>query len=316
MRHFFPFLLLVCEAILPVLALSCSHLEYTPDCSDACVSDTCYNTCAMRVWGGSLSISKAHVFIYDSNNRLESYYDSDTSAGSISLIASKGHKKAVIISQFPENELYFERIGTCDAMAETTVSYLIEDPSSPFLSAVYEYDSDNEIDRTDIIELQPLLARIEIRYFAADFSGEPYSGSKFSDAKAYLVDINGNYGILGTYAGESELLNNGGFDYYGLSRIRHPEMLYSSIVEGAVLYCYPGQETKLVIEGTIDGNTYYYPIDLNATGEMVCGGNYIYDIFIKKKGVTDPETIADPQTITIKTKRNPWVEKEGQNERF
>ena len=75
-------------------------------------------------------------------------------------------------------------------------------------------------------------------------------------------------------------------------------------------------QERLVIEGKIDGTTYYWP--LTAGGEMGIERNmtYNYNILIRRKGTTDPDTPVEPKDIDIELNIKTWTEKENYQVRF
>ena len=68
--------------------------------------------------------------------------------------------------------------------------------------------------------------------------------------------------------------------------------------------------TRLVIEGKIDSETYYWPITINPDNGMERGARYSYDILIRRKGVTDPDIPIDLSNAEIKLTIKPWIEKD------
>jgi hypothetical protein len=51
--------------------------------------------------------------------------------------------------------------------------------------------------------------------------------------------------------------------------------------------------TRLVLEGKIKGETYYWPVAINRTGDglgIEANTRYVFDFTIRRKGVRDPDT--------------------------
>ena len=80
------------------------------------------------------------------------------------------------------------------------------------------------------------------------------------------------------------------------------------------LYCYPNDSdddmmgsppTRMVVQGDIDGATYYYPVDINREGFGYTSGphglsrnvKYSYSLLITRKGSTDPDTPVPPAQV-------------------
>ena len=90
------------------------------------------------------------------------------------------------------------------------------------------------------------------------------------------------------------------------------------------LRCYPNmasQEgpgspfTRLVIQGQLDGDVWYWPIDINrgegCTTEGIEGNcAYTFDIVLTRKGSADPDTAIKTESATIMMEVEKWEEKE------
>ena len=93
---------------------------------------------------------------------------------------------------------------------------------------------------------------------------------------------------------------------------------------GIRLLCYPNistQEsigtpfTRLVIEGKIQGETWYWPININrdsGSGHEGISRNrrYVYDITIRSRGTKDPDTPIVPEMAVTTFTTEKWEEKE------
>ena len=71
-----------------------------------------------------------------------------------------------------------------------------------------------------------------------------------------------------------------------------------------------------MIEGMLDGELYYWPIDINRDADSheygVLGGHrYIYDIKITRKGSSDPDIPVRTEDFVISQKIAEWREKEN-----
>ena len=62
-----------------------------------------------------------------------------------------------------------------------------------------------------------------------------------------------------------------------------------------------------MIEGKIGSDIYYWPIGL---GTLDRGKRYSYNILIRRKGVSDPDTVIDPADLEFNFRIKPWTEKE------
>lgn len=181
------------------------------------------------------------------------------------------------------------------------------------------------------IELRPLASEIVLHSLSCDFSDRPYAGEKLRNVKVYLTNVNAQCGILDD--GEispSRIINYGRLSTQDLARFRDKSMIYRELTmdigkdtEQVDLRfrCYPNNAaeetpgtpfTRMVIEGEISGNTFYWPIDINR--EDACGidrnRRYCYDIRITRKGSYDPDTPVCPMQAEIKFEIKEWKEME------
>ena len=186
-----------------------------------------------------------------------------------------------------------------------------------------------------IAETLPLTSEIVVEKIGCDFSGTPYSQSVIQDLKIYLTNVCASCPII--YNEEykpNRIINTGGFNQTDISTFRSPDIIFRSLTEqlgmssicpGISLLCYPtpAQEespgsphTRLVLEGKIDSQIYYWPITIAPGSGIGRGNRYVYDILIRRKGVTDPDTPIDIKSIDIQLKTKPWIEKEDYSVSF
>lgn len=327
MRHKTTYLLLViCLAILPVCVMSCSYYGNTPAFS----ADDLTNTpISFRPAGGfPFLYDNAFAFIYndDASRKLDSWQEVSLKDDRITLASGSGGKLAVMVVNYFFTQFMTYNVGSFDSINSLLVPYSLQDPKLPTCCGVLHYNTLKP--GLNYMEISPLMARVEIREFKVDFSGTGYSSSRLENARVYLTNLNGLCPLGGNPDYAREIINQGYYDYNVCSKLAHPEMTISEDVKGAVLYCFPnnadtvwdGAEqisfaTKLVIEGTIDGTTYYYPIRIGDS-HVQKGANYVYDITLKRKGCLDPDGELDQHTAQINLIYNPWTEKENADEIF
>ena len=133
------------------------------------------------------------------------------------------------------------------------------------------------------INLERMVSKIILKSITTKFAGTPYQGCCLKNPKAYLINIKGSKLI---YDGNKPrmgdiILNRGGKIDEDISSCQDKNLFYkdfpSSINdtgfnEEIILYSYSNEIseenvndkfTRLVIEGEINGITYYYPININ-----------------------------------------------------
>ena len=182
--------------------------------------------------------------------------------------------------------------------------------------------ADGEVGKA--VVLKPLAAQVCIDRISCDFSGTPYAGQGIKSARAYLTNVNGTYSLMGSGSrGPERLINQGMLRKDNLSAFREPDLIFAELAENIGttslqpdinFLCFPNSGsdnpgspcTRLVIEGKIDGMTYYWPISIK---DIVRNCSYIFDIVIRRKGTSDPDIPVDLEEFTIQYEIKPWEEK-------
>ena len=186
------------------------------------------------------------------------------------------------------------------------------------------------------MELRKMAGEVVLRSIRCDFSGTGYEEETITDACVYLTNVNtqctltadGHITPLGT-------ANPGGLDPEDVECFNEPDMIFRKMEEDIGLtpsyvdmsfICYPNTSlregpgtpfTRLVIEGKVSGETFWWPIDINREEGIQEPGihrncRYIFDIVITRKGNKDPDTAIGKETADIIMETRPWNEKEGQ----
>ena len=170
-------------------------------------------------------------------------------------------------------------------------------------------------DRRGVLELKPLLTRISLHSLCCDFHARPYKDAVLEDVKVYLVNINRTVSFFddGSATVPASWLNMGGLenDGDGVSLGDVSGM----ILPDAAFYCYPNSTveeslgrplTRLVIEGTLLGERYYYPVNLPAIGRAE---DIVLDVTITRTGTSDPDSPAGTGTVLCGMTVRPWDER-------
>ena len=180
-----------------------------------------------------------------------------------------------------------------------------------------------------VIEFKPLTCEIVIETIGYDFKGTTYPEASIKNVKIYLTNVCATYPLrYGSNYKASRIINTGMLNPDDLKNFRYPEIIARTVaekLEDEIMYpdirllCYPNipeeespgsPHTRLVIEGEINGHLYFWPISINNGNGIERGHRYVYNLFITRKGVTDPDIPVEPQSIEIKTTIKPWKEKE------
>ena len=184
-----------------------------------------------------------------------------------------------------------------------------------------------------------MVARICLDKISINFEDSPYEEMKLTNVQAYLANVTGNKIIFdGSDCEEKTILNNGGLVESDTAGNAMKGLIHENIGKEIsqnepyagkhYFYCYEnaissetGSEkfTRLVIQAELNGETYYYPVNINrpSAGALAAGKNgisrncrYIYDITVTRSGTTDPDIVADPSMIQVRCDILPWEELE------
>lgn len=193
---------------------------------------------------------------------------------------------------------------------------------------------------TCTIGLSPMASEVWLRSLACDFSLISGYGRNLQDIKVYLTNVNSACCLTSESVEKpKEIMNQGKLDEDALSKMREPDIIMQNINVhvGIVPYradirllCYPNScltegpgtpFTRLVIEGKLDDETYWWPININR-GEGISNPGihrncrYIYDIILKRKGSKDPDTAIEMEHADIKLETRQWNEKDNYSVSF
>lgn len=187
------------------------------------------------------------------------------------------------------------------------------------------------------VDMRNIACEIVLNSIRCDFEGKAYEGCKITDVTAYLTNVNSRCSISadGNILPLS-IVNAGRYDPEDLSDFAEPDLVFRKVTQdigdrridlGLSFICYPNASpeegpgtpfTRLVIEGSIEGEKFWWPIDINREEGSENPGihrnrRYIFDIVIKRKGSSDPDITVDTETAEIQKNIRPWKEKEEQH---
>jgi len=317
-------LLIILKATLATLAVSCSTVEVTPAPFSllACISGAGEPSSGEAgPFSGAATTAPGNLYllIYDAQSGLlETFTCRSGIPKQVEFGSSNGPKLAVALANVPENFLNSNIINSYESICSACRSFVDEDPDALTLSAQTSFNAHSGAVLR--LNLTPLVSRITVRSLKVDFSGRSYSDAKLKDIRAYIINANGRCPVLSDGAVRAtEILCQGGFNPSDTSRMKHPEMLVSECVPGCRLFCYPCAivpelcTSRLVIEASIEGQTYYYPIDICSPTGVPRGESLIYDITITRKGSLNPDIPLEAGTVSVSWNISDWKEYEEEN---
>lgn len=280
------------------------------------------------------SVGNLDIFIFedDAQGKLDSYQQTPIGTEgkhTVTVASTKGKKRIVMIANSHRERAHWAGIRTYEGLAKEKASLYDEDICFPTMYGETVFTAEDGVERT--VTLRPLVSEIRLGSIRCDFSGKEYDGEILKDIKVYLTNVNAECRIMQEHdftAGT--IVNTGSLDMQELDRFRFPELVYRTLGKdvgketcctSVKLYCYPNESayetpgtpfTRLVIEGTIGGRTWYYPIGINReSGNTGIGRNcsYVYNLTILRTGSTDPDAAVSGETVIVNSQIIPWDER-------
>lgn len=276
------------------------------------------------------------IFTFDDDRlmRLDSYRSTYASGSERIGIHSRGGNKIVFICANSKTDRYgWSDITSFPSLDNHSADLTKEDPQALFMTGKCHV----EAGKSELyeVDLRPLASEICLRSISCDFTGKSYAGSVLKNVSVYLTNVNSQCSITADgMVMPAQIVNNGRLNEDDVAGFEYPEIIFRRLKQSVGsrkittdirLLCYPNTAdregpgspfTRLVIEGEIDGKTYWWPIEVNRDGNGEDEGifrnrRYVYDIVIRRKGMTDPETPIATEDIDISIETTTWNEKES-----
>lgn len=281
----------------------------------------------------------AEVFVYNDDHlrRLDTYQKVPLKDGRATVAYTPGDKLMAFLSNGPSRAYLWQETNSFAYIESLEADFALEREGAHIMSGICRHP------REKSVELEPLVSQVILRSIRCDFSQRPYHGATLTEGKVYLTNASSickifsfdDFPTRGT-------LNTGGLNALDLSHLNSPALLYGELPKeigkekvyvDKILYCYPNTNiedtpltpfTRLVVEGKINGQLWYYPININRRGigptqgleGVDRGKSYIYDLTILRTGTTDPDSPITPFEVKITCSVAPWVEKGKRDEVF
>lgn len=268
----------------------------------------------------------------DGLKRLDSYQRFQGSAEEILDLASrKGEKIIAALANCSADRFTWAGINSYESLKSVLKELKDENPETPAMSGSCRVTA---TDKGEIsLELEALMAEIELNSLCFDFSSMPNGSVKITEVKAYITNVNASSPLLYEDSFSISSIINYGKDVPAeYENFLHPEIIFKNIADEigseiifpkARFYCYQNESertalgrpgTRLVIEAKINGEKYYYPIEINREGFGFTGGTpgikrnkkYVYNIIISRFGTKDPDIPAKSETMNIDLKIQDW----------
>ena len=278
---------------------------------------------------GDVSYSSMDLFFFDDTSpyALDSYertkytyrYTATSTAGVKNIVALSGVK----------GDLYrWAGIRNFKDLKDTQMPLSGEDPENPVMRGTARINT--RLQSSIKIDMRPLLAKVTLNNLTISFSDPGLKGRSLDSVRVYLTNVSATCSPLHTNSDRpTRYLCSGGFspaDTAGVGDMIYYEykhILWSGTTHiGKTFYCYPNfpekegagtPRTRLVVEGRLDGETWYYPIDIGGKDNpgICCGDYYVMDVVITRLGSQDPDIPISEGTAAVRTWVKDWDEREN-----
>ncbi len=319
-------------SLLPALSCGCTAEGLVPSAGTA----DCKATIQLNGKMSADDLTSMDIFVFkdddlqtlDCYQRIERPEEWDGN-----VCSSAGDRTMIICANSGKGVNEWARIRSREGLEKISASLEQESRDHPFMSGEARIIAREGLQISADLSLRPLASEIWLRSICCDFTDKPYAGEEITEVKVYLTNINAECGMLDE--GEilpRRLINSARLCPEDLDSFDDPGLIYQELdmnigrawVKPEIrLWCYPSNASeesigtpfsRLVIEGKIAGQTYYWPVNINrnsGSGGIDRNRQYIYDIKITRKGSTDPDIPVEVDDIEMTIKTAIWEEKEN-----
>lgn len=250
-------------------------------------------------------VKRLDIFIFNADNGVLDSWQTHSGHISTGVTARSGHGPRIIaaIANMKTSPEMLASIRSYDDLKNIEAELANDSPEYPIMSGTTSYESGS--DRECTITLTPVLCEISLS-LKCRFGGE-WKGAEMKDVQVFLTGVSGRTALTaGSPSPPTEILNIGGLSEFDLQRLAVPRMLCVPLgdiksTDGssrvyASLYAYPNNTkteslgspfTRIVIEGKVNGEVWYYPIPLK---DLQRNTYYSMDLTITQAGSKEPFT--------------------------
>ena len=206
------------------------------------------------------------------------------------------------------------------ALFEQQTALLAEDDLKNFIM-IGGTQEQLQLATTVSFSIKRLVTRVQVSSIRTAFASGPYEGLSLTEVKAYLLNAQASKYLYNGTGDNLKVYNQGAYKADDAGACTMPGMIYDNLgadIQDAgystqhYIYCYANgfteetaenRFTRLVIEGKLNGITYYYPIVLEELERNCC---YSLDVTIKRPGSTDPDSEVEKGTILATLTVQDW----------
>ena len=327
----------ICIFLLPTLFSCKGYIEGTSETDDIGVETAIMMNDDVK----SAEVESLDIFAFDIGDtmHLDSYQHIDDYDTSDISIRSQSGRKHIFICANGQRSIYdWAGINSMESIDKIYVDLRKERRDA--LCATAEGIVTAGDGKVYKMELKKIASEIVLNSIKCDFSGKSYEGESLTDVRVYLTNVNAECRLTADgHILPSGMINSGGPDLDDIESLAESDMLYRKIDRPVgnrrinvdiSLICYPNTSTiegpgtafsRLVIEGKIEGETFWWPININREKDADEPGvhrnsRYIYDVTITRKGTKDPDTVIDTESAEISMRISSWNKKDERVELF
>ena len=286
--------------------------------------------------------SSLDIFIFNDDvmQRLDCYQrEINPDPDEVKILSQQGDKLLMACANTHQSADDWMNIRSASALDGFKTEIENETREHPAMSCSLHLNAQNDTSILYALPMSRISSEITLRSIACDFKGRPYEGERLRNVKVYLTNVNATYPIWKECTYPERIINHRQYCEEDMALMKDRSLLSADITEeigqracmpDINLRCYPNTSTaespgsaytRLVIQGDLDGLTWFWPININRSASGVGEGikrnmSYTYDIIITRKGSADPDTAISTESITIKMNVKEWTEKEDYQVRF
>lgn len=250
-------------------------------------------------------INNVQVFVFDRLGVLEATTVSESA--SISVKCRTGIKTIVALA----NAEAVGNVGTYEELAHRRADLMTMTEGNEVMVGVTQ--DTLKTDRKVLLNVRRLAAKVCLNHISVNFQGPQYLNKRVTLKSIYLMNAAGDKCYLADDA-PSKWYNEGKYEPDNCPSVIYDGNIGDVIISGSnsryvehYFYCYPNgadKKTYLVVETEIDGETFYYPVDL---GVVESGHCYTCYLRIRHLGSYSPDIPVKDISVNSDVTVYPWV---------
>ncbi len=281
------------------------------------------------------TVNTLEIFVFDNeqdSKSLDAYKKIDSSEGldDIQIKASTGAKVIYVIAN-SHRDNWTDITTLSDFQAEQ--SLLINENINDFLMVGQQEVTLETVSTVDI-SISRLVAQVVLSGVKTTFTGSLFEGKSLTNVKAYLINVQGSKGLDSSAVVTPTILNSAALNSTDVNNCEMSGIIYDQIpveitdsgyATPHYFYTYGNsleteteidKYTRLVIQGDLNGETYYYPININqegfgyveSNGHKGIKGNTTYTISVNitRLGSKDPDEVIDYKSFECVVSIENW----------